>query len=91
VTNLITKSKKIYRIGRSLKKIVELCIDRETGITKKVTPVVAFWLANSMPVSMPIISRYNMLILRYDLPSGFTYLQLGRDVINLFLFKYMPF
>ena len=30
-------------------------------------------------------------ILRYDLPIGFTYLQLGRDFINLFLFKYMPF
>jgi len=29
--------------------------------------------------------------LRYDLPNGFTYLQLGRDFINLFLFKYMPF
>jgi len=29
--------------------------------------------------------------LRYDLPNGFTYLQLGRDFIHLFLFKYMPF
>jgi len=31
------------------------------------------------------------VLLRYDLPNGFTYLQLGRDFINLFLFKYMPF
>jgi len=30
-------------------------------------------------------------LLRYDLPNGFTYLQLGRNFINLFLFKYMPF
>ena len=30
-------------------------------------------------------------LLRYDLPNGLTYLQLGRDFINLFLFKYMPF
>ena len=29
--------------------------------------------------------------LRYDLPNGFTYLQLGRDFINLFFIKYMPF
>jgi len=29
--------------------------------------------------------------LRYDLPNGFTYLQLGIDFINLFYFKYMPF
>jgi len=29
--------------------------------------------------------------LRYDLPNGFTYLQLGRDFINLFVFKYIPF
>ena len=29
--------------------------------------------------------------LRYDLPNGLTYLQLGRDFINLFFFKYMPF
>ena len=29
--------------------------------------------------------------LRYDLPNGFTYLQLGRDFINHFLFKYMAF
>jgi len=29
--------------------------------------------------------------LRYDLPNAFTYLQLGRDFINLFLFKYLPF
>ena len=31
------------------------------------------------------------IFLRYDLPNGFTDLQLGRDFINLFLFKYMPF
>ena len=30
-------------------------------------------------------------MLRYDLPNGFTYLQLGRDFINLFLIKYIPF
>ena len=30
-------------------------------------------------------------ILRYNLPNGFTYLQLGRDFINLLLLKYMPF
>jgi len=29
--------------------------------------------------------------LTYDHPNGFTYLQLGRDFINLFLFKYMAF
>jgi len=34
---------------------------------------------------------YMYLMLRYDLPNGFTYLQLGRDFINLFLFKYLPF
>ena len=28
--------------------------------------------------------------LRYDLPNGFTYLQLGRDFINLFYLN-MPF
>jgi len=33
----------------------------------------------------------SLSILRYDLSNGFTYLQLGRDFINLFLFKYMPF
>ena len=30
-------------------------------------------------------------ILTYDHPNGFTYLQQGRDYINLFLFKYMAF
>jgi len=30
-------------------------------------------------------------VLTYDHPNGFTYLQLGRDFINLFLFKYMAF
>ena len=43
----------------------------------------------------PLIRRYTRPhlngCLRYDLPNGFTYLQLGRDLINLFLFKYMPF
>ena len=29
--------------------------------------------------------------LTYDHPNGFTYLQLGRDFINRFLFKYMAF
>jgi len=29
--------------------------------------------------------------LRWDLCNGFTYLQLWRDFINRFLFKYMPF
>ena len=31
------------------------------------------------------------LYLRYDLPNGFTYLQLGRVFINLFLFKLSHF
>ena len=31
------------------------------------------------------------ILLTYDHPNGFTYLQLGRDFINLFLFKYMAF
>jgi len=31
------------------------------------------------------------LTLTYDHPNGFTYLQLGRDAINLLLFKYMAF
>jgi len=35
--------------------------------------------------------RYLDFVLTYDHPNGFTYLQLGRDFINLFLFKYMPF
>jgi len=30
-------------------------------------------------------------VLTFDHPNGFTYLQLGRDFINLFLFKYMTF
>ena len=29
--------------------------------------------------------------LTYDHPNGLTYLQLGRNLINLFLFKYMAF
>jgi len=47
-------------------------------------------------MSMSLLSEhvpvlYVDLYLRYDLPNGFTYLQLGRNFINLFLFKYMPF
>jgi len=32
-----------------------------------------------------------MSSLGYDLPNGFTYLQLGRDFIDHSLFKYMAF
>jgi len=35
--------------------------------------------------------KINIQALTYDHPNGFTYLQLGRDFINLFLFKYMAF
>jgi len=40
---------------------------------------------------LPTISSTFSLELTYDHPNGFTYLQLGRDFINLFLFKYMAF
>ena len=33
----------------------------------------------------------NCQMLTHDHPNGFTYLQLGRDFINLFLFKYLVF
>jgi len=33
----------------------------------------------------------NKCTLTYDHPNGFTYLQLGKIFINLFLFKYMAF
>jgi len=44
-----------------------------------------------MDVIIGQIVDLSHFLLTYDHHNGFTYLQLGRDFINLFLFKYMAF
>jgi len=38
-----------------------------------------------------VTCKFELIKLRYDLPNGFTYLQLGRDFKNLFYLIFMPF
>jgi len=52
---------------------------------EKIITVLMFYNYKTRAVTIAFIA------LTYDHPNGFTYLQLGRDFINLFLFKYMAF